>query len=266
MKYYIRRDLNEYGPYTLADLQRYVAQGNISPSDLTRSEGMTDWVPVGEVIGNIPALQGFGGPAAQGFVYGDAGTVYGASYGSSGSSGSSGTVYGGTGTGFAGAATGYGVAASPGTTGAVMENPPNFHWGWVLALGIITRGLFSSIWGLVQANWVRKVSNSSKALWLIVGYFMTSIAAGVMLAMGTLNRIAPEPAFSGGGLLLLLAAVVLYLCGAFSMRSDIEQYYNSVELINLHLNGAMTFFFSFIYFQYHFTRINKWKRTGVLEP
>jgi hypothetical protein len=260
MKYHIRRDLNEYGPYTLADLQRYVAQGNISPSDLTRSEGMSDWVPVGDVVGNIPAPQGFGAPAAQGTVYAGPGTVTGTSHGSSG------TVYGGLGAGFGGAATGYGVAVSPGVAGAVMENPPNFHWGWVLGIGIVTRGLFSSIWGLVQANWVRKVSHSSKAIWLIVGYFVTSIVAGVMLAMGTLNRIDPDPGFSAGGLLLLLAAVVLYLCGAFSMRSDIEQYYNTVEPINLHLSGVMTFFFSFIYFQYHFTRINKWKKTGVLEP
>jgi len=46
MKYYIQRQLNEYGPYTLADLQRYVAQGSIHLTDLTRSEGMTEWTPI----------------------------------------------------------------------------------------------------------------------------------------------------------------------------------------------------------------------------
>src|SRR5215471_5371845 len=55
MRYFIKRDLSEYGPYTLADLQRYLAQGNISPNDLTRSEGMADWLPVSQVVGNIPA-------------------------------------------------------------------------------------------------------------------------------------------------------------------------------------------------------------------
>ena len=55
LKYFIQRELNEYGPYTLADLQRYVAQGSILLTDLTRSEGMTEWVPVSQVIGNIPA-------------------------------------------------------------------------------------------------------------------------------------------------------------------------------------------------------------------
>ena len=43
MKYFIQRELNEYGPYTLADLQRYVSQGSILLTDLTRSEGMTEW-------------------------------------------------------------------------------------------------------------------------------------------------------------------------------------------------------------------------------
>src|SRR5258707_10034705 len=54
MKYYVQRQLNEYGPYTLADLQRYVAQGSILLTDLTRSEGMTEWTPVSQVLGNIP--------------------------------------------------------------------------------------------------------------------------------------------------------------------------------------------------------------------
>ena len=39
-------------------LQRYVAQGSILLTDLTRSEGMTDWTPVSQVIGNIPIPAG----------------------------------------------------------------------------------------------------------------------------------------------------------------------------------------------------------------
>ena len=84
MKYFIQRELNEYGPYTLADMQRYVAQGSILLTDLTRSEGMTEWVPVSQVIGNIPAPAAI--PPAQpvgsapvssgGTVYGGTGTVY----------------------------------------------------------------------------------------------------------------------------------------------------------------------------------------------
>ncbi len=57
MNYFIKRDDKEYGPYTLADLQRYVKSGEISPSDLCRSEGMAELLPVSQIIGNIPAPQ-----------------------------------------------------------------------------------------------------------------------------------------------------------------------------------------------------------------
>ncbi len=112
MKYFIQRELNEYGPYTLADLQRYVAQGSILLTDMTRSEGMTEWVPVSQVIGNIPAPAAI--PAAQ-----PAGPAVAAG---------GGTVYGGTGTVYDGSTSGYGVQA------AAMPT----HWPrtYGLALGV----------------------------------------------------------------------------------------------------------------------------------
>lgn len=54
MNYMLMRDGQQFGPYTLADLQRYVASGNVLVSDLVKSEGMENWVPLSEVIGNIP--------------------------------------------------------------------------------------------------------------------------------------------------------------------------------------------------------------------
>jgi hypothetical protein len=48
------------------------------------------------------------------------------------------------------------------------------------------------------------------------------------------------------------------------VKSSLEAHFNSAEPINLRLSGVMTFFFNVIYFQYHFTRINNWRRTGVL--
>jgi hypothetical protein len=54
MNYFISRNDQQYGPYTLADLQRYVAAGSILVTDMTRSEGMTGCILVSQVIGNIP--------------------------------------------------------------------------------------------------------------------------------------------------------------------------------------------------------------------
>jgi GYF domain 2 len=67
MNYYVKRGEQQYGPYSLADLQRYVQQGNIATTDLARSEAMQDWVPVSQVIGNITvpaAASGFGATQA----------------------------------------------------------------------------------------------------------------------------------------------------------------------------------------------------------
>ncbi len=55
MNYFISRENQQYGPYTLADLQRYVGTGEVLTSDLATSEGMGAPVTVGEIIGNIAA-------------------------------------------------------------------------------------------------------------------------------------------------------------------------------------------------------------------
>ena len=64
MNYFIRRELQEYGPYSLAELQRYVASGNVLLTDECRSEGMIEWVPVSQVIGTIPVPMQAAAPAA----------------------------------------------------------------------------------------------------------------------------------------------------------------------------------------------------------
>jgi GYF domain 2 len=56
LQYFVKRGEQRFGPYTLAELQRYVQSGNIIPDDLAQSEGMSDWAPVSQVLGNIPAV------------------------------------------------------------------------------------------------------------------------------------------------------------------------------------------------------------------
>lgn len=239
MKYYIQRQLNEYGPYTLADLQRYVAQGSILPTDMTRSEGMTDWTPVAQVIGNIPI------PLAAGIAAGASGggIVYG-----------SGTVYDGS-------TTGFGVQAVP-MQGTPLI-PPDFHWALVLLIGVFTCGLFNYAWLIVEAAFVKKLKSESKCLLFII------LATAVLIGGGFINGVIT--AMNHGernpfGSLITIAGIVLYLVGVFQMKSDLEDYYNSTEPINLQLNGVMVFFFNVYYFQYHFSRIAQWKKTGILAP
>jgi len=53
LNYFIQRDEQQYGPYTLSDLQRYVASGEVSLNDLAISEASAAPVPVAQIIGTI---------------------------------------------------------------------------------------------------------------------------------------------------------------------------------------------------------------------
>src|SRR5258708_33778399 len=64
MEYFVKRGEQRFGPYSLSDLQQYVQSGNLGVEDLAQSEGMADWVPVSQVLGNIPAMGMAGGGVA----------------------------------------------------------------------------------------------------------------------------------------------------------------------------------------------------------
>jgi hypothetical protein len=208
MNYFIKRDLQEYGPYTLSELQRYVASGNVLLTDLCHSEGVTEWVPVSQVIGNIPVPMAAPAPTA---------------------------------------------ASAAAAAAAMYPAPPSLHWAIVLLLTIVTCGLFIWVWGLVQANWVRKVQpeNRTMILWSF---------ALVLYLINTGLRAVPDSGARGLVGLASLGMVILWIAGSFSMKNSIEEHYNTAEPIGLELNGVMTFFFAVFYFQYHFTQINEARR------
>jgi hypothetical protein len=54
MQYQVSRNGQMYGPYTLEDLQRYVASGHILYTDLAKSEEMQEWLPVSQILGTSP--------------------------------------------------------------------------------------------------------------------------------------------------------------------------------------------------------------------
>lgn len=85
MDYFISRDGQQYGPYTLADLQRYVASGEISLTDLATSDALTQPVPVAQIIGNIAVTQAptSGGPISMMAEFPDPPNLHRAWYSSS---------------------------------------------------------------------------------------------------------------------------------------------------------------------------------------
>ncbi len=61
MEYFVKRGDQRFGPYSLSDLQHYVHSGDVTLEDVAQSEGMADWVPVSQVLGNIPTMAIAGG-------------------------------------------------------------------------------------------------------------------------------------------------------------------------------------------------------------
>ena len=253
MNYFITRGEQQYGPYSLAELQRYVQQGNIALTDQARSEGMTDWVPVSQIIGNVSVPQPgpYGAPAGP---YGAAPGGYGAFPGQS--PGQNPNPYGAP-------ATPYGA---PGVQGAPQEAPmgviyppPALHWGLVLLFTIFTCGIFAWIWCIVQAVWVRKIRPQNTGLFyyitaLVVNYGGSFALIFLLLANSEIRVMMQFIRF-----ILTLVVCAIYIVGSFNIKAALEDYYNKEEPIGLQLSGGMTFFFAVFYFQYHLSRIREMK-------
>jgi GYF domain 2 len=213
MDYLLRRGEEQFGPYTLAELQEYAQSGRVLPTDMAKSEGLADWIPVSQILGNIPA------PAA------------------------------------------VRATTTIATPEPIVPLPPNLHWAIVLILGLLTRQLFNCAWAFVLANWARKLSGTNKAMVYVAMYPAGILSGMVGLVVGGTTHRDIVTAIGG---LLFLAGLIFYILGIFKIRDAMEDYYNSRERIGLSLSGAMTFFFSTVYLQYHVNAIARWKKTGII--
>jgi hypothetical protein len=326
MNYWVSRGGQQYGPYSLADLQRYVASGNILPTDMARSESMSQWLPVSQILaggagqapqpaapqppqpqpaqpqpqvqqpqpqpqqvqpqpqpqpqqpqpqlqqpqqpaqpsyGQPAAPQPYGQPSAQPQPYGQPASPqpYGQPYGQQPYGQPSGAqpAYGQP----SGSQQAYGQAPVYSQPSSAMPQqvqggplPPGMQWPIVLLIAIVTCGIFSMVWMFIEANFVKKIRPASNALMFyaigvggIFGAYALIFARQMMLAQ-----------------LLNIGCLVAIVLGHFQMKAALEDYYNTVEPVNLRLSGVMVFFFNVFYFQYHFSRIRDWKTTGVWKP
>lgn len=217
MLYHVTRNGQSYGPYTLEDLQKYVASGNVLPTDLAKSDEMPDWLPVSQILGGIVPTP---------------------------------------------------IAPQPYVPTVVYPDPPNLHWGLVLLIAVFTCGIFSIVWDIVQAAWMRKVNPRSNALFLYIGEIVinvcsTAIRMSLMFAAGFASAGGfGHPAHTLIFATISIITVVLVIMARFDMRRSMEEHFNGPEPVGLSLSGVMTFFFGSLYFQYHMTRINELKRAA----
>lgn len=251
MQYYISRAGATYGPYPEEEVRRMLGEGRVVATDLCWTEGMAGWQPVGQVFGAAPppvpppvpppqpaaappVVAGAGGQAPPAMAPQPQPPA---------------AAWGDRTAGWARAAAG--------------PNPPNLHWLLVLLLSYITCGIFGYVWMFIQANFVKKIDPASPARMFFVLY-----TAMTLLAFPILFLTGPGDGAETAGLVAILGflfAAVLFFLGVFSMRRSLLHHYNTAENIGLRLNPVLTFLFNILYFQYHFSRIARWKRTGMLD-
>ena len=244
MHYQISRNGQMYGPYTMEDLQRYVASGHVLPTDLAKSDEMADWVPVSQLLsGTAGPTPSPAGPSAYGPP-----------------------------TPTPGYPPAYPPAAYGAPGAAIQGGPPDLHWGLVLLFDILTCSLFQMVWNIILAAWFKRVSPASKALVfyiasavLIVMVAIMKNALGIMVGLHGYGSGLHYSRHAGSyGIYGLVASIcwIVRLVARFTFRSELEQHFNTVEPIGLRLNPVLTFFFGGIYFQSQMNRINQIRRYG----
>jgi hypothetical protein len=263
MNYYITRGGQQYGPYSLADLQKYVAAGNILPTDMARSDNMSQWLPVSQILSNIGAPQPPQPAAPQQPAYPQQPSAPQQPVYSQQPSAPQQPAYSPQ----PAAPQGYGQVPVYGQPQAVAPQqvaggplPPGQEWWVILLIGMVTCGIYAIIALFKQAKFVKMIRPASNALQLYTLAFFGYIGLIVLYGLGAGLRMGAILMFAP---LIQLGAVIVFILAHFKMKAAIEEYYNTVEPINLRLSGVMVFFFNVYYFQYHFHRIYVWKTTGV---
>jgi hypothetical protein len=260
MQYQISRNGQMYGPYTFEDLQRYLASGNVLPTDLAKSDSMTDWQPVS-------AVMAAGGASASPFQpVGLSSAPY--------AGGAAANPYGGLGYGQPTYAQQAAALANSG-----YPDPPNLNWVLVAVLSLFTCGLFMIFWNIYVAVWLKKVQPDAVSLYFYIGALalgLLSTALSIPLMMHTFAAmhaaqaggdptLAAAPTLGISSAIINLIGIVgwfIRLVARFSQRASLQKHFTGPEPIGLDLNPVMTFFFGGLYFQYHLTRIVEMKKSG----
>ncbi len=230
MLYYVARNGQTYGPYTLDDLRKYVASGNVLPSDMAKSDEMAEWAPVAQVLGGATSSVPGAPPAAYAPpvppAYGPPGVAN--------------------------------LGAYP--------DPPDLHWGLVLLFAFFTCSIFMWAWNIILASWMKRVQPNSKAIFyysVAAALFFLQVIFkphGPIWIHSGMHTNWQDYGFHPVSGTLGIAAWVVKLIARFTMRAELEEHFNTVEPIGLSLSGVMTFFFGGLYFTYHLNRITEMKR------
>ena len=149
-------------------------------------------------------------------------------------------------------------------------DPPRVKW-WVLFLLLVAanitislatpnylseflQSLLFEIWGIYLCIFLRRLNPQSKSLYWLLAAIVAN-CSGIILEV----TVAPESPLSYVAAITQLAGFGFYITAIYVMRAELTRHYREQEQFPMTLGPFMTFFFSYIYFQYHLYDIAQYK-------
>jgi hypothetical protein len=139
-------------------------------------------------------------------------------------------------------------------------------WWWLLVVSAL-EGIFGHFFPwygrfpfgilnafvLYQALWLKRAEPQSRAIYWYVASALLSFVTYFISKQATTFSSWQEG-------VLATANFVIYVYGIFKFKWEMENHFTETDPVGLNLSGVMTFFFSNLYFQYHFHEIYLHKR------
>jgi hypothetical protein len=122
-------------------------------------------------------------------------------------------------------------------------------------VGRLLPSMLAKAWGVYLALWIRSVNPRSYSIFWTTGTFLSDAV------LSGLELVPDQSAIVSLGILLwIVLAIGTGITAIYVVRHELQEHYRRVEPVGLDLGPVLTFFFSYIYFQYHLHDIAEAKR------
>jgi hypothetical protein len=162
-------------------------------------------------------------------------------------------------------------AAFQGILAPQYPPPPRVRWGVLLLAEVVIasaintlvpapyRDLCNSLvidaWAFYLCLWIRKLdADAASPFWCDVYVIVELAFAAIQIQQHPSPRLQMLSTFLGA------ASTILGIVTLFLIRAELVRHYNQREDYSLVLSPVLTFFFSFVYFQFHLYAIADQKR------
>jgi hypothetical protein len=149
--------------------------------------------------------------------------------------------------------------------------PPSMPWGLLLTAFVVIDIVFHfslpkpiapiffnlvfHAWGVYLRFWIRDLEPKATSIYWTLATFCCD---AICLFLFFIEVQTPLVGF--GILLYWFFSFALGITSIYVVRHELQKHYTEVEPFGLRLGGVMTFFFSYVYFQWHLGFIGEKKR------